>query len=121
MLTRGERFDEALVAEQEMVSLYRSLAQHNPAAYSHRLSTELIDLAKRLSNAERNDEALAASREATALLRSLSDHDPQSFSRSLVNALDVNARILEFCGLVEESSRLRHERDMLVMRLGEGR
>ena len=66
---------EALPPTEEAVTLYRELAEHNPA-YLPDLASSLNNLGGRLSNLGRRDEALPPTEEAVTLRRELAEHNP---------------------------------------------
>jgi tetratricopeptide (TPR) repeat protein len=53
------RRDDALTPTQEAVTIYRALAENNPAAYLPDLAMSLNNLGNRLSDIGRHDDALA--------------------------------------------------------------
>ena len=70
------RYEEALEATQEAVTLRRALAADNPAAHQADLATALSNLGIWLDRVGRSAEALAARTESVRLYRALALADP---------------------------------------------
>ena len=94
-LAASGRRDEALKTAQEATGLYRTLAEHNPAAYTPHFARSLNNLAIRQADNGRQHEALKTAQEATNLYRTLAEHNPAAytphFARSLNNLANSQA------------------------------
>ena len=75
-LDRVGRYEEALEATQEAVTLRRALAADNPAAHRADLARVLADLGYRLDRVDRPEEALDTRAESVRLYRALASADP---------------------------------------------
>ncbi|KAF7979316.1 hypothetical protein HWV62_42715 [Athelia sp. TMB] len=103
---QGQR-EEALTAIQEAVSVFRSLAVGNPAAFNADLALSLRTLSVRLANVTRRGEALTVIEEAVGLHRALADQLPAEFNAELASSLNH---------LSNRLSRLdRHEEALLAI------
>ena len=89
------RHDEALKAVREATKLYRTLAEHNPAAYTPDLAMCLINLASRLADNGQHHEALQTAQEATNLYRTLAKHNPAAYTPELARSLNNLAAYLD--------------------------
>jgi tetratricopeptide (TPR) repeat protein len=72
----ASRFDQALAAQQEAISLLRELAVEYPARYQPDIAYALRDRANVLHNQSRQDEALAAYEESRDLYKALTNDQP---------------------------------------------
>ena len=87
-LAASGRRDEALKTAQEATKLYRTLAEHNPAAYTPDLARSLINLAIRQAAHGRQHEALKTAQEAVSISRNLAEHNPTAYNPKLAISLD---------------------------------
>ena len=87
-LAASGRRDEALKTAQEATKLYRTLAEHNPAAYTPDLARSLINLAIRQADNGRQHEALKTAQEAVSISRNLAEHNPTAYNPKLAISLD---------------------------------
>jgi len=87
-LAASGRRDEALQTAQEATNLYRTLAKHNPAAYTPELAMSLNNLANSQAENGQRYEALQTAQEATNLYRTLAKHNPGAYNPSLAMSLN---------------------------------
>ncbi len=87
-LAASGRRDEALKTAQEATNLYRTLAKHNPAAYTPELAMSLNNLANSQAENGQRYEALKTAQEATNLYRTLAKHNPGAYNPSLAMSLN---------------------------------
>ena len=118
-LAASGRRDEALETAQEATKLYRTLAEHNPAAYNPDLARSLNNLANRLAGNGQQREALKTAQEATKLYRTLAEHNPAAYTLNLTKSLNTYADILEWSSNTKEAARIRQERDEVLKRMKE--
>ncbi|KZP07514.1 TPR-like protein [Athelia psychrophila] len=97
------RLDEALVASQEAVDLYRMLAAERPMAINEDLSRALYSLSTDFSALGRREEALATINEAVDLYRALAAERSVVFNADLAKSLDKQSTFLSRIGLLEEA------------------
>jgi tetratricopeptide (TPR) repeat protein len=90
----ARRFDDALAAEQEAVTLLRRLSEKHPAGHQPDLADALVNLGSVLlsvgqhdKDVRRYDDALVATQEAITLLRELADEHPARYQPDLARAL----------------------------------
>jgi hypothetical protein len=81
----------ALAAIDEAVSLYRALAEANPAALTHALAKALNRQANLRAGMGNPSAALAAIDEAVSLYRALAEANPAAFTPNLATALSNQA------------------------------
>ena len=81
------RRDEALAPAEEAVTVYRRLAEANPAAYLRDLATSLNNLGVFLSEVGRRDEALAPAEEAVTVYRRLAEANSAAYLPDLARSL----------------------------------
>ena len=87
-LAQTGRHIEALEAAQEATNFYRTLAEHDPAAYTPDLAASLNNLAgSQVENGQRH-EALKTAQEATNLYRTLAKHNPATYNPGLAISLN---------------------------------
>ena len=67
---------------QEATNLYRTLAEHNPAAHTPDLAMSLNNLANRLDSNGQQREALKTAQEAVTIRRNLAEHNPAAHTQS---------------------------------------
>ena len=118
-LAASGRRDEALTTAQEATNLYRTLADHNPAAYTPNLATSLNNLANRLADNGRQREALKTAQEAVTIRRNLAEHNPAAHTLNLTKSLNTYADILERSGNTKEAARIRQEREKVLKQIEE--
>ena len=87
-LAASGRRDEALQTAQEATNLYRTLAEHNPAAHTPNLAMSLNTLAIYLDSNGQQREALTTAQEAANLYRTLAEHNPTAYNPKLAISLD---------------------------------
>lgn len=95
--------EEAMAATQESVTLYRRLADADPAGSAAGLAKSLNDLGVRLSQLGRRGEALEAAEEAVQIWRHLAQADPATGAPNLAAALDNLGIRLSELGQREEA------------------
>ncbi|KDQ09111.1 hypothetical protein BOTBODRAFT_191302 [Botryobasidium botryosum FD-172 SS1] len=83
-----DRREEALLAIQEAVTLYRQLAEDSPTTFNPDFARSLNYFSIRLSDLGERKDALAASRECVALLRPLAEDCPPTFNPTLAHSLN---------------------------------
>ena len=118
-LAASGRRDEALQTAQEATNLYRTLAEHNPAAYTPNLAASLNNLASYLNNNGQQREALQTAQEATNLYRELVNENFRTFTSRFTTTLGIYAKLLAHCGDAAEATRIRQERDAVLKRIEE--
>ena len=118
-LAASGRRDEALKTAQEATNLYRTLAEHNPAAHTPNLATSLNNLANHLDRSGQQREALQTAQEAVTIRRKLAEHNPAAHTPNLTRSLNTYADILERSGNTKEAARIRQERDEVLKRMKE--
>ncbi|KAF7971736.1 hypothetical protein HWV62_20045 [Athelia sp. TMB] len=108
------RMEESLLATEEGVILFRTLAREWPAMYSGFLAGNLSNLSTRLSNLGRAQDALSAAEEAVHLYRPLAAERPAACSADLAMSLSnfsirllAHGRAQEALSAVEEAVNLR--------------
>jgi tetratricopeptide (TPR) repeat protein len=104
------RYEKALAAEQEAVTLLRKLAAKQPARHLPELADALINLGGILHSVGSHnndvrwyDEALAVDQEAIGLLRKLAAQYPARHQPDLARALSSLGRVLRRLGQYEEA------------------
>ena len=118
-LAASGRRDEALKTAQEATNLYRTLAEHNPAAHTPNLAMSLNNLANHLDRSGQQREALQTAQEAVTIRRKLAEHNPAAHTPNLTRSLNTYADILERSGNTKEAARIRQERDEVLKRMKE--
>ena len=102
-LAASGRRDEALQTAQEATNLYRTLAEHNPAAHTPDLAMSLNTLANHLDSNGQLQEALTTAQEAANLYRTLAEHNPAAHTPDLAMSLDTLANRLDSNGQQREA------------------
>ncbi|KZP14725.1 TPR-like protein [Athelia psychrophila] len=97
------RLEEALVASQEAVDLYRALAAERPVAFNADLAASLNNISNRLSALGRREEAVVASQEAVDVFRTLAAERPVVFNADLARSLANLSVCLSALGRREEA------------------
>ncbi len=97
------RREEALVASQEAVETYRTLAQRNPNASIPNFAASLHNLGVRLSELGRPEEAMVPSQEAVDTYRKLAQQDPNAFLPNFAASLNNMGVRLSELGRWEEA------------------
>ncbi len=82
------RWEEALTAIDEAVTIRRQLAHDRPAAFLPDLATALNNQSGRLAELGRWEDALAAIEEAVTIRRQLAQDRPAAFLPNLAGALN---------------------------------
>ena len=118
-LAASGRRDEALETAQEATKLYRTLAEHNPAAYNPDLAMSLNNLANRLAGNGQQREALKTAQEATKLYRTLAEHNPAAYNPDLAMSLNNLANRLAGNGQQREALKTAQEATKLYRTLAE--
>ncbi|MFD0480064.1 tetratricopeptide repeat protein [Nonomuraea thailandensis] len=86
-LSELDRAAEALVAEQEAVTIYRRLAAIEPGTFRPLLADALASIGVTFSELDRPADALAAEHEAVSIRRELAAADPDTHRADLAKAL----------------------------------
>ena len=118
-LAASGRRDEALQTAQEATNLYRTLAKHNPAAYTPELAMSLNNLANSQAENGQRYEALKAAQEATALYLTLAEHNPDAYTPNLARSLNNLALRLAEHGRLDEALKAAQEATALYLTLAE--
>ena len=118
-LAASGRRDEALKTAQEATNLYRTLADHNPAAHTPDLARSLNNLANRLGSNGQQREALKTAQEATNLYRTLADHNPAAHTPDLARSLNNLANRLGSNGQQREALKTAQEATNLYRTLAD--
>jgi len=108
-LAASGRRDEALQAAQEATTLYRTLAQHNPATHTPKLAMSLNNLANRLDDNGQQREALKTAQEAVTIRRNLAEHNPAAHTPNLASSLNNLAIYLDSNGQQREALQTAQE------------
>ena len=108
-LAASGRHDEALQTAQEATNLYRTLAEHNPAAYTPDLAASLNSLANYLDSNGQQREALTIAQEATTFYRTLAEHNPAAYTPDLAVSLNNLAIYLASNGQQREALQTAQE------------
>ena len=108
-LAASGRRDEALQAAQEATTLYRTLAQHNPATHTPKLAMSLNNLANRLDDNGQQREALKTAQEAVTIRRNLAEHNPAAHTPNLASSLNNLAIYLDSNGQQREALQTTQE------------
>ncbi|KAF7975811.1 hypothetical protein HWV62_8501 [Athelia sp. TMB] len=108
------RMEESLLAAEEGMNLFRTLAREWPAMYSDSLAGCLTNLSARLANLGRIPDALSAAEEAVHLYRRLAAERPAAHNADLAMSLhnlsihlSALGRAQEALSAVEEAVNLR--------------
>ena len=108
-LAQTGRHIEALEAAQEATNFYRTLAEHDPAAYTPDLAASLNNLAgSQVENGQRH-EALKTAQEATNLYRTLAKHNPATYNPGFAVSLNNLASHLASIGQQREALETAQE------------
>ena len=102
-LSEVGRREEAPAPAEEAVTIYRGLAEADPAAYLPDLAMSLANFGKFLSEVGRSEEALAPAEEAVTTRRGLAEADPAGHMPDLATALDGLGTHLWLVGRREEA------------------
>ena len=108
-LARTGRYIEALEAAQEATNLYRTLAKHNPTAYTPDLASSLNNLANSQAKNGQLHEALQTAHEATNLYRTLAKHNPTAYTPNLASSLNNLANSQAENGQLHEALQTAQE------------
>jgi tetratricopeptide (TPR) repeat protein len=103
------RREEALLAAQEAVDIYRELAAARPDAFRPDLAASLNNVANRLSDLGRREEALQAAQDAVEIRRELAAARPDAFRPDLAMSLNNVANRLSGLGRREEALQAAQE------------
>ena len=118
-LAASGRRDEALKTAQEATNLYRTLAEHNPAAYNPDLAMSLNTLASYLDRSGQQREVLQTAQEATNLYRTLAEHNPAAHTPNLATSLNNLANHLDRSGQQREALQTAQEAVTIRRKLAE--
>jgi tetratricopeptide (TPR) repeat protein len=102
-LARLGRWEEALFASEEAVTIFRALADADPEVSLPDLAMSLNNLSNRLSDLGRPEEALVPIEEAVTAYRALADADPDAFLPDLATSLINLAASLAGLGWREQA------------------
>ncbi|KDQ10764.1 hypothetical protein BOTBODRAFT_473217 [Botryobasidium botryosum FD-172 SS1] len=102
-LSYMDRREEALLAIQEAVVLYRQLVRGHPDGFSSDLASSLLDLSNRLSELGQREDALLAIREAVAMHQQLAKDHPAGSSSDLARSLGTLSNHLSALGQREDA------------------
>ena len=116
-LAASGRRDEALQTAQEATNLYRTLAEHNPAAYTPDLAMSLNTLAKSQAANGQQREALQTAQEAVTIRRNLAEHNPAAYTPNLAASLNTLAIYLDNNGQQREALQTAQEATNLYRKL----
>lgn len=94
-LAEVARREEAINPALEAVTLYRTLAKTNPAAYNPNLAASLSNYANRLAAVGRREEAIEPAHEAVEIYRELAKAMPAAYADQLVWSLETLAMLRE--------------------------
>ena len=108
-LDRVGRYQDALRATREAVTLYRALAAGNPAAHQAGLATALTSHGTELYQLGRYQDALRATREAVTLYRALAAGNPAAHQAGLATALTSHGTELYQLGRYQDALRATRE------------
>ncbi len=97
-LADAGRNPEALEAIEEAVTIWRRLAQDNPARFEFGLTSSLTNWATILSDAGRNSKALEASEKAVTIWRRLAQDNPARFKPDFAMSINNQAGFLSDAG-----------------------
>ncbi|KAF9504671.1 hypothetical protein BS47DRAFT_1401133 [Hydnum rufescens UP504] len=103
------RDEEALKANEEALSIRRSLAAEQPGVFLPDLARSLSNLSNCLSNFGRDEEALKANEEALSIRRSLAADQPGVFLPDLARSLSNLSNCLSKFGRDEEALKANEE------------
>ncbi|MER5381738.1 tetratricopeptide repeat protein [Streptomyces sp. NPDC002688] len=78
---------QAVATSQQVVDIWRNLAQSNPAAYEPDLASSLSNLGVHLGSVGRHAEGLATEQEAVAIRRRLAQDNPTTHGHHLAESL----------------------------------
>jgi tetratricopeptide (TPR) repeat protein len=92
-LSEVGRREDALAPTEEAATIFRRLAETNPAAHLPNLATSLNNLGNRLSEVGRREDALAPTKEAVTIFRRLAETNPAAHGERLRHA-ERNLRYL---------------------------
>jgi len=118
-LAASGRRDEALKTAQEATNLYRTLAEHNPAAHTPNLATSLNNLASYLDSSGQQREALQTAQEAVTIRRKLAEHNPAAHNPDLAMSLNNLANHLDRSGQQREVLQTAQEAVTIRRKLAE--
>ena len=91
-LAASGRSNKALQIAQEATNLYRTLAEHNPAAYTPNLAKSLNNFAILLDSNGQQHDALQIAQEAVTIQRRLAEHNPAAYTPNLAASLNNLAK-----------------------------
>ena len=102
-LTNAGRREDALAPTEEAATLYRALAQANPAAHTPNFALSLNNLGALLSAPGRREDALAPTEEAVTLYRALATANPAAYTPDLAGSLNNLGLLLSALGRREDA------------------
>jgi tetratricopeptide (TPR) repeat protein/nucleoside phosphorylase len=103
------RREEALLATQEAVDVYRALVLRNPEAFQPGLARSLNNLGLRLSEMGKRGEALSATQEGVDLRLTLALRNSDAFQPDLAASLNNLGKSLSELGRKEEALKATQE------------
>jgi tetratricopeptide (TPR) repeat protein len=108
------RYQDALAATEEALSLHRVLAEDNPGAFTMEIAAELSNLGVQLEAVGRLQDSLDVTEESVTLFRTLAEENPDVHRASLALALnnlsvrfDTVGRYKDALAAAEESVTIR--------------
>jgi tetratricopeptide (TPR) repeat protein len=115
------RLEEAWVANQEAVAIYRQLAEGRPEVFLSAFALSLTNRGALLLKLGRHEEALAASQEAVAIYRRLAEARPEDFLSYFARSLSNAGVLLSKLGRYEEALAASQEAVPIHRRVAEAR
>ncbi|MEM9764503.1 MAG: tetratricopeptide repeat protein, partial [Pseudomonadota bacterium] len=115
------RWEEALAATQEAVTIGHRLAASRPDAFEPNLARSLNNLSVDRSKLGRREEALAAAEESVTIRRRLAANRPDAFEPDLARSLNNLGAFLSNLGRWEEALAATEEAVAIRRRLAQAR
>jgi tetratricopeptide (TPR) repeat protein len=103
------RREEALMASEEAVFIFRQLAEARPDVFLPTLAASVNNMGNRLSDMGRREEALEASKQAVGIYRRLTGPQPDAFLPNLAMCLNNMGNRLSDMGRREEALKASEE------------
>jgi tetratricopeptide (TPR) repeat protein len=108
-LGKLEHYDKAMEMSHIAVSLYRTLANENPVAYTSRLAGALMNMGKSLVDLGQYGGAAAAYKEALENWRTASAQDPLQWNTELAHTLCNYGIVLLNLGQISKAAKVEKE------------
>ncbi|KAF7983576.1 hypothetical protein HWV62_20453 [Athelia sp. TMB] len=108
-LAHEARPEEALLAAQETLGLWRARVPERPAEHNNQIAIALADLSDRLATLGRAQDALGPVQEAVGLYRTLAAQWPGSYNTALAAALHGLSQCLSALGRAREALSANQE------------